>query len=50
MDLDRLTEVIDSIARTAQGLGTNLAALEVNPLRADGSTIEALDAMVVWND
>jgi acyl-CoA synthetase (NDP forming) len=50
VDLDRLTEVVDSIARTAQGLGTNLAALEVNPLRVDGSTIEALDAMVVWND
>ena len=36
------------IARLAERLGDDLESLEVNPLRADGLTIEALDASVIW--
>jgi acyl-CoA synthetase (NDP forming) len=49
-DLDELTRVVQSIGDLALRLGPALAALEVNPLRVDGSTVEALDAMVVWQD
>jgi acyl-CoA synthetase (NDP forming) len=47
-DLDRLVQTIVSFAQLAERLGPALASLEVNPLRVDGSTIEALDAVVVW--
>jgi hypothetical protein len=47
-DLDRLVQTIVSFAQRAERLGPALASLEVNPLRVDGSTIEALDAVVVW--
>jgi len=47
-DLDRLVQTIVSFAQLAERLGPTLASLEVNPLRVDGSTIEALDAVVVW--
>ena len=29
-------------------LGPRLASIEINPLRVDGATVEALDAVVVW--
>ncbi len=48
-DLDRLAEVIVAIGDAAQRLGPRLAALEVNPLWVDGATVEALDALVVWD-
>jgi acyl-CoA synthetase (NDP forming) len=47
-DLDALAEVVCSIGRLAQELEPTLDSLEVNPLRVDGATIEALDALVVW--
>jgi acyl-CoA synthetase (NDP forming) len=47
-DMTRLAEVIALIGRVALGLGEDLAALEINPLRVDGSEIEALDALAVW--
>lgn len=49
-DLDRLADVIVAIAAAAVRLGPGLASLEVNPLRVDGATVEALDGLVVWQD
>jgi succinyl-CoA synthetase beta subunit len=48
VDLDAVVEVIYQIAELAQRLKTNLEALEINPLRVDGSQIEALDAVITW--
>jgi len=48
VDVDRLASVIESIAVAAIDLGPKLAALEINPLRVDGSEIEALDALAIW--
>ena len=36
-------------ARLAERLGPRLASIEINPLRVDGATVEALDAAVVWS-
>jgi acetate---CoA ligase (ADP-forming) len=47
-DLDALVEIIYRISRLAQALESDLESLEINPLRVDGSQIEALDAMVTW--
>ncbi len=48
VDLDALGRVIAAIGDSALALGDDLAALEVNPLRVDGSNIEALDALALW--
>lgn len=47
-DLDRLAEVIVAIGNATLALGPRLAALEINPLWVRGDTVEALDAVVVW--
>lgn len=47
-DLDRVAEVVTAIGRLALGVGDRLDALEVNPLRVDGSAVEALDAVIAW--
>jgi acyl-CoA synthetase (NDP forming) len=47
VDLDALAEVICLLGDTAAGLDGSLRALEINPLWADGSRIEALDVLVV---
>jgi acyl-CoA synthetase (NDP forming) len=47
-DRDRLVEAIVAFARLAERLGPRLASIEANPLRVDGATVEALDAVVVW--
>jgi acetate---CoA ligase (ADP-forming) len=47
-DLERLVQTIVAFAQLAERLGPALVSLEVNPLRVDGSTIEALDAVLVW--
>jgi acyl-CoA synthetase (NDP forming) len=47
-DLDGLVEVIYLIASLAQSLKAELESLEINPLRVDGSQIEALDAVITW--
>jgi acyl-CoA synthetase (NDP forming) len=47
-DLEQLVQTIVAFAQLAERLGPALASLEINPLRVDGSTIEALDAVVVW--
>jgi len=46
--IDRLCQVIARIAGLAEGLGSALDTLEVNPLRVDGVDIEVLDALIVW--
>ena len=47
-DLDALAAVIARIGDLAVALGDDLESLEINPLRVDGKTIEALDAVVTW--
>ncbi|GAA3742217.1 acyl-CoA synthetase (NDP forming) [Spinactinospora alkalitolerans] len=47
-DVDRLAEVVGAIGTLAEELHPHLDSLEVNPLRVDGSRIEALDALVTW--
>jgi acyl-CoA synthetase (NDP forming) len=47
-DIDRVVEVIDAVARLAEGLGPALDTLEINPMRVDGDVIEVLDALAVW--
>jgi succinyl-CoA synthetase beta subunit len=46
-DLDRVAEVVARIAEAAAGLGPALQTLEINPLRVNGSEVEALDVLVV---
>ena len=50
VDLDQLAEVIVAIGNAALALGPKLAAQEINPLWVSGGEIEALDALVVWQD
>jgi acyl-CoA synthetase (NDP forming) len=47
-DLDVLGEVIARIGDAAVALGSDLEALEVNPLWVRGAEVEALDALAVW--
>jgi len=49
-DRDALAAVIARIGDLALALGEDLESLEVNPLLADGSRIEALDAVVTWKE
>jgi acyl-CoA synthetase (NDP forming) len=49
--VDRLA-VADAIVRIgycALELGPDLLSLEINPLSVSGSTVEALDALLIWN-
>ena len=48
VDRDALASAILGIARLAERLGDDLESVEVNPLRVEGPTIEALDASVIW--
>lgn len=50
VDVDTLADTIDAIGMAALALGPRLTALEVNPLRAAGAVVEALDALAVWAD
>ncbi len=47
-DRQAAAETIARIGDAALALGDSLAALEVNPLLARGSQIEALDGLAVW--
>jgi len=49
-DMGALADTIMRVARVAQGLGDRLESLEINPLRVDGSQIEALDAVLTWRN
>jgi acyl-CoA synthetase (NDP forming) len=48
-DVDRLVETIVAFARLAERLGPRLGSIEINPLRVEGTTVEALDAVVTWS-
>ena len=48
-DLEALVGIIYRIAEISQSLKAHLESLEINPLRVDGSQIEALDAVVSWH-
>jgi acyl-CoA synthetase (NDP forming) len=49
VDLDELSRVIERTAAIAVALGDDVAELEINPLRAAGSRVEVLDALVSWS-
>jgi succinyl-CoA synthetase beta subunit len=49
VDVDVVASVIRRIGDLAMALGGELESLEVNPLWVNGSTIEALDAVVTWS-
>jgi len=49
-DRQAIAEVVAAIGDAAMALGPDLAALEINPLLVDGSRVEALDALVVFQD
>ena len=49
-DMSALIEVIYQISTLAVALKDNLETLEVNPLRVNGSQIEALDALITWKE
>jgi succinyl-CoA synthetase beta subunit len=49
-DRQAIAEVVAAIGDAAMALGPDLAALEVNPLLVDGSRVEALDALVLFQD
>jgi acyl-CoA synthetase (NDP forming) len=48
-DLDKLADAIVAIGEAGQKLGADLASLEINPLRVDGASIEALDGLATWH-
>jgi acyl-CoA synthetase (NDP forming) len=50
VDLQALIEIIYRVSTLALALGPNLSALEINPLRVDAERIEALDALVSWEE
>ncbi len=50
VNLARLAQIIVQIGDAARALGPRLHTLEINPLLAQGDTIEALDALVVATD
>jgi hypothetical protein len=49
-NLDAVAAVMQTIGDAALSLGPDLVALEVNPLAVHGAAVEALDALVVWED
>jgi len=49
-DLDALADAVVRFTELAGALGAELESLEINPLRVDGSRVEALDAVVTWRD
>ena len=48
VDLDALVAAILNVASLAERLGDSLESIEINPFRVQGSTVEALDASIVW--
>jgi acetate---CoA ligase (ADP-forming) len=46
-DLDVLARVIKNVGEAAMSLDGSLRALEINPLWVDGTTVEALDVLVI---
>ncbi|MDT0509766.1 acetate--CoA ligase family protein [Novosphingobium sp. MMS21-SN21R] len=50
IDTAKLAEAIVGIANAAIALGPSLAVLEINPLWVRGSSVEAFDALIVWEE
>lgn len=50
VDRAAAARVIAAIGDAALALGPTLVSLEINPILANGTCIEALDALAVWND
>jgi acyl-CoA synthetase (NDP forming) len=50
IDRQQLAQVIARIGDAAFALGPELASLEINPLLATATRIEALDGLVLWNE
>ena len=48
VDRPAVAKAIVAIGNAALALGPDLASLEVNPLLVDGSRVEALDGLTVW--
>ncbi|HEY4412392.1 MAG TPA: acetate--CoA ligase family protein [Gaiellaceae bacterium] len=48
-DVGQIAAVVVALGRLALRLGPRLESIEINPLRVDGSTVEALDAVVTWS-
>jgi acetate---CoA ligase (ADP-forming) len=48
VDLERVVDAIVAFADLAVGLGEDLAAIEINPLRVTADSAEALDVTVQW--
>lgn len=48
VDRNAVAKVITAIGDAALALGPNLVSLEINPLRASGERIEALDGWAEW--
>ena len=49
-DLDAIAATISAIGDAALALGPDLVSLEINPLRVNGSQVEALDALALWDE
>jgi acetate---CoA ligase (ADP-forming) len=49
-DVEKLVQAIACLAELAAATADSLESLEVNPIRVAGDAIEALDALVVWQD
>lgn len=49
-NLEALVRVICAVATAAEAMGDQLESLEINPLLADGDTVEALDALAVLRE
>lgn len=49
-DIQALSEIIHRISTLALALGPQLNALEINPLLVKGARVEALDALVSWQE
>jgi hypothetical protein len=49
-NLQAVSEVIHRVSELALALGPKLRALEINPLLASGSRVEALDVLVQWQE
>lgn len=50
VDRQAVAKAVKAIGDAALGLGSQAVSLEVNPLLADGSRIEALDGLIIWED
>ncbi len=50
VDRKAVAKAVAAIGDAALALGPELVSLEINPLLGNGSSVEALDALAVWDD